>query len=176
MEYQFRQAEPEDIKEVTTLYKNAIQHMIDGEIYQWDEIYPNEEVLAGDIKKKEMYLLTGDEKLLACIVINEDQDEAYAPAPWKYTAGRIAVIHRLCVNYEYQGIGNGRRTMQLAEGIIKASGYSAVRLDAFSDNPFARRLYEKLGYTYVGIVRFRKGLFYLLEKSCQDISDIEVGG
>jgi ribosomal protein S18 acetylase RimI-like enzyme len=176
MEYQFRQAGPEDIKEVTALYKNAIQHMIDGDIYQWDEIYPNEEVLTGDIMNREMYLLIGDEILLACIVINDNQDEAYGSAIWKYSEGRIAVIHRLCVNHEYQGIGIGRKTMQLAEGIIKNSGYSSIRLDAFSDNPFARKLYEKLGYTYVGIVRFRKGLFYLLEKCCQDIPDSEVGG
>jgi ribosomal protein S18 acetylase RimI-like enzyme len=150
--------------------------MIDREIYQWDEIYPNEEVLTGDIKKKEMYLLSDNKKLLACIVINEDQDEAYDPAPWKYNGGRIAVIHRLCVNHENQGIGIGLKTMQLAEAVIKNSGYSSIRLDAFSDNPFARKLYEKLGYTYVGIVHFRKGLFYLMEKSCKDISNNEIGG
>ena len=144
--------------------------MVAEGIYQWDEVYPNEEVLAEDIQNQELYLMTEEETLLACIVINESQDEAYGSASWKYNEGRIAVIHRLCVSSEYQGIGIGRKTMQLAEAMIKKAGYSSIRLDAYSDNPYARKLYERLGYTYVGIVRFRKGLFYLMEKSCKDIS------
>ena len=94
MEFRFRQAEPEDITKVRELYKDAIQHMINGEIYQWDEQYPNEEVLTGDIKNKEMFLLTGEDKLLACIVINENQDEAYGSAAWKYTGGglRLSIV------------------------------------------------------------------------------------
>jgi predicted GNAT family acetyltransferase len=37
-------------------------------------------------------------------------------------------------------------------------------LDAFSLNPFALRLYEKIGYVRVGEANWRKGLFYLYEK------------
>lgn len=41
---------------------------------------------------------------------------------------------------------------------------NAIRLDVFSQNPFALKLYEKCGYAKTGTVNWRKGIFYLMEK------------
>ncbi len=171
MEYQFRLAAERDTDEVIKLYLSGIQHLIEQKIYQWDEIYPNEKVIAGDIMNREMYVLSDEAQILSCVVLNEDQDISYQGADWKYTGGRIAVIHRLCVKPECQGRRIGRRTMEYAEQLIKATGYSSIRLDAFSDNYISRNLYEKLGYRYAGTTKFRKGQFYLMEKSCSIIMD-----
>ncbi len=178
MEYRFRPAEASELKEITELYLGSIKHLAELGIEQWDEIYPNETVLAGDIKNREMYVLTDGSRILSCVVINENQDEEYRTGSWSYREGRIAVIHRLCVDHRAQGRGLGNITMGFAERQIKAAGYSAIRLDAFTDNYISRKLYEKLGYTYTGTVTFRKGLFYLMEKSCEAIkdSDERLGG
>jgi hypothetical protein len=68
MEYLFRKAGIQDFKEVTALFREAVEHMIRNGILQWDEIYPNEEVLFNDIIKDEMCLLLEDSKLVACLV------------------------------------------------------------------------------------------------------------
>jgi ribosomal protein S18 acetylase RimI-like enzyme len=86
-------------------------------------------------------------------------------APWSFKEGRFAVIHRLCVHPDFQGKGLAKKTMQLAQEMLKREGYGSIRLDTFSKNPIARRLYEHLGFSYVGEVNFRKGLFYLMEKA-----------
>ncbi len=171
MEYRFRLAETSECKEIVALYSGAIQHQIEQKIYQWDELYPNEKVLTGDIMNREMYVLTKGAKILACVVLNEEQDLEYQTGAWSYREGRIAVIHRLCVNHTSQGGGFGRLTMEYAEQKIKAEGYSSIRLDTFSENVISRKLYESLGYTYAGTVTFRKGLFYLMEKSCEAIQE-----
>lgn len=171
MKYQFRLAEVSELNMIIELYSGSIKHLAEQEINQWDEIYPNEKVLAGDIMNREMYVLTEGSRILSCVVLNEAQDIEYRTGAWRYVEGRIMVIHRLCVNHEFQGCGLGRTTMEYAERQIKAAGYSSIRLDAFSDNYISRNLYEKLGYTYAGIVTFRKGLFYLMEKSCEAIKD-----
>jgi hypothetical protein len=41
----------------------------------------------------------------------------------------------------------------------------AIRLDAFTLNPGAIRLYEGRGYRKAGSVRFRKGMFNCYEKA-----------
>lgn len=158
-------AKIQDIQAVFSLYQKAIAMMIEQQIYQWDEIYPDIEVLTEDIRKGEMYLLKEDEDILSCVVINEEQDEEYQLGDWQYRDGRIAVIHRLCVHPKVQGQGIGRRVVELAEAIIREKGYTHIRLDAFSMNPYALKLYEKLGYRYAGEVYFRKGKFYLMEKT-----------
>jgi len=165
MEYLFRKAENKDLMEVISLFQEVIANMIKRQLFQWDEMYPNEQVLSEDINKAQMYLLTKDEKIIACVVINEVQDEEYQSGHWSYTSGKLAVIHRLCVRPSAQGAGCGKKMVRLAEEQAKSDGYEIMRLDAFSQNLGARHVYETLGYTYAGEVTFRKGLFYLMEKA-----------
>ena len=51
-----------------------------------------------------------------------------------------------------------------AESIAKNNGIKAIRLDAFTENPVALSLYEKLGYSIAGYADWRKGRFALMEK------------
>jgi ribosomal protein S18 acetylase RimI-like enzyme len=161
----FRKASIQDFKEISALYHAAVDKMTENQIFQWDEIYPDDEVLLKDILQGEMYLLEAEDRIASCVVLNEEQDELYRTGTWKYTDGRAAVIHRLCVHPDIQGVGIGKKTVQLIEAAAKDKGYNLIRLDAFSQNKHARNLYQNLGYTYAGEVHFRKGMFYLMEKA-----------
>ncbi|MDE5781539.1 MAG: GNAT family N-acetyltransferase, partial [Lachnospiraceae bacterium] len=74
------------------------------------------------------------------------------------------IIHRLCVNPLYQNKGIGRKTMQYIEKILRDRDVQAIRLDVFSKNSYAIKLYEHMGYSKVGLANWRKGEFYLMEK------------
>ena len=54
--------------------------------------------------------------------------------------------------------------MGFAEIAARRAGGRAIRLDAFTGNGPSLELYRTLGYTDVGQVRFRKGLFRCFEK------------
>ena len=54
--------------------------------------------------------------------------------------------------------------MRLIEEFLKGEGIETIRVDAFSLNPFALKMYEKAGYSKVGEANWWKGLFYLFEK------------
>jgi ribosomal protein S18 acetylase RimI-like enzyme len=41
----------------------------------------------------------------------------------------------------------------------------SIRLDAFTKNFYALKMYEKLNYRKVGQGYFRKGIFYIFEKA-----------
>ncbi len=47
---------------------------------------------------------------------------------------------------------------------IKEMGYQSIRLDVFTENPFAQRLYLHNGYEPRGYANWRKGRFDLMEK------------
>ena len=66
-----------------------------------------------------------------------------------------------------RGGGVGRGLMAAVEAWAKQRGYADIRLDAFSQNPHALRMYAGLGYVKRGEALWRKGLFYLLEKQLQ---------
>jgi Acetyltransferases, including N-acetylases of ribosomal proteins len=154
----------EDLDQVDKIYKNAIEVMDSNGINQWDNIYPNKEILKEDILKGEMFLGVMDNKIACAFVLNSDYDEEYNNGNWKYRNESFNIVHRLCVNSAFQNQGIGTQSMMLIEKMLRKDGIESIRLDAFSLNPFALRLYEKIGYVRVGEAKWRKGLFYLYEK------------
>lgn len=159
-----RKAAPQDLTAVTTVFKEAIKVMDKSGIFQWDEVYPNEEDIKQDIEKSEMYLGEIGGKIAVAFVLNREYDKEYEKGNWKYKNSSFFVIHRLCVNPAFQNKGVGTKTMFLIEDMLKNRGIETIRLDAFSLNPFALKMYEKIGYIKIGEANFRKGLFYLFEK------------
>ena len=154
----------EDLDYVEKIFKNAIEVMDSNGINQWDDIYPNKEILKEDILKGEMFLGVVDNKITCAFVLNSDYDEEYNNGNWKYRNESFSIVHRLCVNPGFQNQGIGTQCMMLIEKMLRKDGIESIRLDAFSLNPFALRLYEKICYVRVGEANWRKGLFYLYEK------------
>jgi ribosomal protein S18 acetylase RimI-like enzyme len=157
-------AKMDDLDSIVKIFKNAIENMIKNDILQWDEIYPNEDILADDVRKNQMYKIIFDNNIVSAFVLNKEYDEEYENGIWEYDGNNFMVLHRLCVNTEYQNKGFGARTMKCIEEHLKNTGIESIRLDTFSKNQAALKLYEKLGYKKTGETNWRKGLFYLLEK------------
>lgn len=158
-----RKGKTEDINDIMNLIKAAVVNMQLNELDQWDDIYPNKEVIEADIREENLYVYE-DNRIKGIIVLNEDQDEEYKAIKWEYTLGVQLVIHRLCVHPEYSGKGIARKLMDYAEKYCVENRHNAIRLDAFIKNDRACRMYEQAGYKKVGVVTFRKGDFYCYEK------------
>jgi GNAT superfamily N-acetyltransferase len=75
---------------------------------------------------------------------------------------RLTVI---MVTPPWQGRGLGQWCMAVAEQKAARAGCGTMRLDAFTGNPRAIRLYERCGYRAAGVVRFRTGEFTCFEKT-----------
>ena len=164
MELEFRRAGTDDLDELVALYGAAAQDMREKGIDQWDEYYPDREILAEDVESGDMTLGLLDGRLACAWVVNREYEPEYELGAWEHTEGDFCVLHRLCVNPEMQGRGLARQAMARMEKNARDQGFDSVRLDVFSQNLHAQRLYERLGYRRTGEVRFRKGIFYLMEK------------
>jgi len=138
--------------------------MDESGIPQWDEIYPNEADFRKDIEKGQMFLCDIGGRIASVFVLNRQRDDEYKNGAWHGDEDTSKELHRLCVDPAFQNRGIGVKTVLLAEDLLRKGGIKSVRLDAFSLNPYALRLYEKLGYQRVGEAHYRKGLFYLYEK------------
>lgn len=159
-----RPAHMEDLEVSHAIVMHATSHMEEQGILQWDDVYPDKATLRQDIQRQEMYVMEQDGRTAGIIVINEEQSPEYASITWKY-AGRVLVVHRLTISPAHQRCGLATRLMEFAEDTAASQGYDCIRLDAFSKNPAAFALYDKLGYRRAGMVRFRKGEFYCFEKA-----------
>jgi ribosomal protein S18 acetylase RimI-like enzyme len=161
---EFSYALSDDYSELIALYRAAIARMNEQNIPQWDEIYPSAEVLQADVSSGQMQIGRLNGRIAVAFLLEECSEEDYEKAEWRYQDPRFIVLHRLCVYPAFQGQGVARQTMDFLEQAVLNRGLHAIRLDAFSLNPTALKLYESRGYEKAGEIRFRKGLFYLYEK------------
>jgi GNAT superfamily N-acetyltransferase len=153
------------IPSVMRLISACIIAMCDNGIYQWDEIYPSDEIIARDMNKGYLYVLEQDNSCIAAVSLSDEQEEAYQQVRWLGNEP-VMVIHRLCVGPTYQGKGIGSYFMNFSEEYARHNAYASIRLDAYTGNPTAVRMYERRGYRKAGQVYFprRELPFFCFEK------------
>jgi len=154
------------LKLIKSLYSAVTDNMRKNGIDQWGRFYPNRWVIGKDLKKGHLYAIFHKEICIGVVVVNQEQSSKYAGLPWNDLKGRPAVIHRLAVHPEWQGKGIGKQLLQHAEALAKSKGCTGIRLDAYSDNSNAIRMYERAGYTPIGQIQFpfRKHPYHCFEK------------
>lgn len=165
---EYRLAQKSDIDDVFTLIKAAIVQMEADGIYQWDDIYPTKEDFINDIEKESLYLAIDSKKLAAVYVISKEVDAAYKNGTWDNNDEYAYILHRFCVSPDYQNKGIGKEVLAHIEAQIHEIGYESVRLDVFTENPYAQKLYRKSGYQVRGYADWRKGRFDLMEKKLEN--------
>ncbi len=160
---EIRLAGLEELDELHGIIKAATRRMDEQGIPQWDEVYPNRNILKNDIERHQLHVLEAQGRPAAVIVLNDEQSVEYADIVWQYS-GRALVVHRLTVDPTFQRRGLATKLMDFAEESASDANYDCIRLDAFTRNPAAYNLYETRGYRRAGIVHFRKGEFFCYEK------------
>lgn len=164
MELSYRTANIEDLEGIFKIVENAIKQMEFENIHQWDNIYPTINDFRNDIKNNELYIGIINKEIAVVYALNKECDEEYKNGEWQYIGDNYRVIHRLCVSLDFQNRGIAQTTLKHIENELYYLGIKAIRLDVFSENPYALKLYSNNGYRKVGNAHWRKGEFLLMEK------------
>lgn len=167
MDIIFQKAELSRLDDICRMFGDAMKNMESMGIYQWDEAYPNRTDFERDIKAGQMYVALDGSSIAASYTINTECEEEYNSADWQYPDYEYIVIHRLCVNPQYQNMKIGKRTVLHIEEQARNMGYKSIRLDTFSQNPYALKLYYGLMFRETGFADWRMGRFILMEKGIQ---------
>lgn len=160
----YRKATLDDLEEIWNIVENSIDVMEGNNIFQWDDLYPLKEDFQKDIVKNQLYLGLANDQIAVLYVLNQECDKEYENGDWKFKEEEFYIVHRLCVNPDFQNRGIARHTLLHIEKQLKSKGIYVIRLDVFQNNPYAIRLYGSLGYSKAGYADWRKGRFYLMEK------------
>lgn len=157
-------ASPGDVAEIMGLIRSVSESMSDDGIDQWDDIYPDSDTIEQDISQGALFAYFSDGKIAAIMVLNESFDPSYDTVDWSPRIKRPRFVHRLCVSPMFRKKGIAKTLMEYAEKEAIGNGFDSIRLDAYSKNPAAVKLYQNLGYRMAGEVDLRKGRFFCFEK------------
>jgi ribosomal protein S18 acetylase RimI-like enzyme len=158
-------ASVEDIQVIWAIVQRAVAGMQRRSIQQWDSVYPTRADFLADITHGHLYtlLLPELDGIAGLVALNQHQDAEYDQVPWQ-DSKKPMVVHRLTIDPLHQGKGLATAMMRFVEQHAREDHYSSIRLDAFTQNPAACHLYQKLDYSDRGIVHFRMGEFRCYEK------------
>ena len=161
-----RKAKISDLDNIMLMYTSCVKGMIANDIDQWDETYPNKEVITKDIIEQTYYIAEIDEEIIGGINIDKLQDKTYLDINWEDKTNSFLVVHRLGVKEEFWNKKIGKCLMIFTEKLVIENGLKSIRLDTYSGNPKAMEFYRRLGYNELGSINLKpnKNEYYCFEK------------
>ncbi|MBO4848814.1 MAG: N-acetyltransferase [Clostridia bacterium] len=158
MKETIRLAEARDVEELLAVYKEAREFMAQhGNPTQWYASgYPGEAVLEEDIALSRLYVIERGGRIAAAFVIAEGEEPTYRvieEGEWP-TSRPYLTVHRLASRTDEHGCADA--ALEHAERTAASRGMT-VRADTHADNAPMRRILERRGYRYCGVIRVRGG-------------------
>ncbi|PRY04285.1 L-amino acid N-acyltransferase YncA [Pontibacter ummariensis] len=170
MEYNFRKATTAELNQIWKILQGAIERRKADGSNQWQDGYPNPEVIRNDIEKGVGFVLTEGETVVGytAVLINDEPEYARIEGKW-LTDGDFVVFHRVAISEAHLGKGLARKILDSIEAYALSNNIYSIKADTNFDNAAMLKTFEKAGYVYCGEVYFkgspRKAFEKVLTKS-----------
>lgn len=151
----FRKAVPGDLPGMMTLVKQAQAFMATLEIDQWQDGYPEESLLAEDIRLGRIYVYDDDGAVASITVITDEPEPIYNELDGRWLHdGPYLTIHRMALDDAHRHGGLAGRIIGHAVEMAKELQLGSVRADTHRGNKAMRRFLEKNGFVECGLVTY----------------------
>jgi GNAT superfamily N-acetyltransferase len=157
-----RKTTKEDIKEIMPIFEEARGTIAALGINQWQNGYPSEEVIFADIEKDQSYLCELDGKVRGTFAMLENGEPTYDKiydGHWQTgdDSRDYIAIHRVAISVSSRGSGLSGKIIGYAADFAKEKGRKSLRIDTHRGNVVMRRMLEKNGFVYCGIIYLESG-------------------
>ena len=143
-----------DFTPICALYQSvcAVMNAAGNDQWVWGE-YPNEDFLQKSLDAGTLYIAKEDGALLCAVTVDTHFDPEYETVNWLFGT-KPGAFHRLAIAPDHQGKGLGRKIIADVCEILLGMGCNTLRIDTYSNNESAQKLYAAIGMRKAGEVRF----------------------
>lgn len=151
-----RLAQPKDHASIMLLIVHARAAIVRLGIDQWQDGYPEPEVIAADIESGIGILFEVDGRIAGYMVALSDPEPIYdqLEREWLQNDAPYLTVHRMAIDDGYRGTGLSTAMFAHAEALAREKQLKSVRADTHTGNLAMRGLLKKCGYSYCGDVRY----------------------
>ena len=151
---EIRKTTCDDIDTVMKIYADGREIMLEGKNFlQWPEGYPFRDIIEKDINAGFSYVCTDGSEILAVFYLSPGPDESYKKIDGAWLNDKpYGVIHRIARLKTDKAKGVGAFCLEWCFELVKN-----IRIDTHEDNMPMRKLLEKQGYKYCGIIWIETG-------------------
>ena len=159
---EFRKSTLNDIDRIMQIFSAARKRIAELGINQWQDGYPSLEVVDEDIALERSYAVIIDGQLRGTFVLIEDGEPTYDKiydGAWESgnESRDYVAIHRVAVSVAVRGKGISTSIISYAEAHARALGRASLRIDTHTGNVVMRRMLEKHGFRYCGVIYLENG-------------------
>ncbi len=159
---QIRKSTVEDADALLELFDEARGTIAKLGINQWQNGYPSREVVDEDLAKGRSFIFDVDGAVRGTFVLIENGEPLYDriyDGHWKTgdDSKNYVAIHRVAVSVCMRGQGVSTAIIDYASARARALGRGALRIDTHEGNVVMRRMLEKHGFEYCGIIYLENG-------------------
>ena len=159
---QIRKANSKDMEALLELFDEARGTIANLGIDQWQNGYPSREVVEEDLAKERSFVFDVEGAVRGTFVLIEDGEVLYDKiydGHWKSgdDSSDYIAIHRVAVSVCMRGQGVSTAMISYAAKRALELGRSALRIDTHEGNVVMRRMLEKHGFEYCGIIYLANG-------------------
>jgi len=144
---EIRLAFPNEVDAIMQVMEDAKKCLAKSGSDQWQNGYPNADIIIDDIISGQAYVALEEGELLAYAAVTKSPEEAYEAiyeGSWQGGESEYLVFHRIAVAADVQGKGGAHTFL---EGLIE--GFDS---DTHVENKAMQHIFEKLGFSQVGKV------------------------
>lgn len=153
--FTFRKAAEKDLQTATALIEQAKVFLRENGVDQWQTGYPNEAAIAGDLQRKEGYVMEVEGQVRGYACISFAGEPCYNDLVGNWLSDLpYGVVHRMAIDNGCKGKGAAPAFFRFAEELCKERDIHSIRVDTDGDNRMMQRVLEKQGFTYCGTVCF----------------------
>ena len=160
-----RKAQIPEAEIIWQILQQAIERRRKDGSNQWQDGYPNLEVVKTDISLGKGYVLEIDNAIAAYAALVFNDEPAYKEiiGDW-LTNDDFLVIHRVAVSDDFLGKGIAVLLFQKLEDFAMENQVFSIKVDTNFDNLAMLHILKKLDYQYCGEVYFRGSARKAFEK------------
>ena len=153
------------VHEIWEILRKAILRRKSEGSRQWQDGYPNPEIIQDDIVTRSGYVAIEKRQLIAYVCLKINDEPAYAELEGKWLSNSdFVVIHRLAVAEDRLGQGIATAIFHSIEDFARKKNIQSIKIDTNFDNYPMLRLLGNMGYSYCGKVYFRESQRKAYEK------------
>lgn len=157
-----RKANFDDIDSLMLIFEEARKTIAALGIDQWQDGYPSRSVILNDIENGQSYAVEISGNVVASFVLIDNGETTYDriyDGEWKSgnSNSSYIAIHRVAVSVENRGSGISGEIINYAEEFARSNGRQSLRIDTHEGNVVMRRMLEKNGFLYCGVIYLESG-------------------
>lgn len=157
----FRKATKKDLDRVMQILSDARARIGKLGIDQWQYGYPTRDIVKEDIELERYYVGEEEGNILSIFAMIDDGEPTYDviyDGSWLTgDEDPYVAVHRIAVASDALKRGVASETLRYVAATALSSGFVSIRIDTHEGNIPMRRMLEKNGFVYCGVIYLTDG-------------------